>query len=106
MPIQIQVWERRDNADRNALGNAALDLCRTSRIDGIRSARFYWHGADAVVLLTDGETDALNDLGNAAKTTADRSRALFALSDLATATLAMRLTEPGVGQEAYRRAGR
>ena len=107
MPIQFQVWERRDNADRNALANAALDLCRASRaIEGIRSSRFYWNGADAVVFLTDGETQALNDLGNGAKMTADRARAIFTLSDLARATASMRLAEPRAGEEAYRRAGR
>lgn len=78
MPIQFQVWERRDSADRIGLGNAALDLCRPSRaIEGIRSSRFYWNGADAVVFLTDGETAALNDLGDSAKVPADQARALF-----------------------------
>ena len=107
MPIQFQVWERRDSADRNALGNAALDLCRANRaIEGIRSNRFYWSGADAVVFLTDGETAALNDLGDNAKITADQARAIFTLSDLAKATLSMRLAEPRAGEETYRRAGR
>ena len=107
MPIQFQVWERRDSADRNGLGNAALDLCRTSRaVEGIRSSRFYWNGTDAVVFLTDGETEALNNLGDGAKVTADRARALFTLSDLAKATLSMRLAEPRAGEEIFRRAGR
>ncbi len=107
MPIQLQVWERRDSADRNALGNTALDLCRISRaVDGIRSSRFYWNGADNVVFLTDGETAALDTLGDPAKVTADQARALFALADLANATLSMRLGEPRAGAEAYSRAGR
>ena len=107
MPIQIQVWERRDSADRNALANAALDICRASRAtEGIRSSRFYWSGADTVVFLTDGETQALNDLGDGSKVTADQARALFTLSDLARATDSRRLAEPGAGQEIYRRAGR
>ena len=107
MPIQFQVWERRDNADRNALANAALDLCRATRAtDGIRSARFYWNGADAVVFLTDGERQALNDLGDGAKMTADQARAVFTLSDQARATESRRLAEPGAGAEIYQRAGR
>ena len=107
MAIQLQVWERRDSADRNALGNAALDLCRASRAtEGIRSSRFYWNGADAVVFLTDGETAALDALADGAKVSADQARALFTLSDLAKATLSMRLAEPRAGEETYRRAGR
>lgn len=107
MPIQFQVWERRDSADRNALGNAAMDVCRASRAtEGIRSSRFYWHGANEVAFLTDGETEALDSLGNASKVTADQARALFTLADLARATLSMRLGEPRTGEEIYRRAGR
>ena len=103
MPIQLTVFERRDNADRDALGNAALALCRAVRArDGIRSSRFYWIGADNIAILTEGEAAALD----AEDTRPELDRALFALTDLARGTTSWRLLEPRAGVEAYRRAGR
>ena len=102
MPIQLYVCERRDNADRMALGNAALAACRSIRArEGINASRFYWYGADTVVILTEGEAAALDAPGDA-----DYARAAFDLMDLARMTMNWRLTDPGSGEETYRRAGR
>ena len=102
MSIQLIVLERRDSADRVALGNAALAACRIIRTrDGIRSSRFYWYGADTVVILTEGEAEALD-----APIDEDYARAAFDLSDLARMTMDWRLVEPRVGEETYRLAGR
>ena len=102
MSIQLYVWERRDSADRVALGNAALDLCRSTRaIKGISSSKFYWYGPDTVVTLTEGETEALD-----APIDADSARAVFALADFARPMMDWRLLDPRTGEETYRRAGR
>jgi len=93
MPIQLTVWERRD----------ALDWCRLLRArDGIRSSRFYWLGADNIIILTEGETAALN----AEDTRPELARAGFTLSELARATTNWPLGDARAGEETYRRAGR
>ena len=103
MAILIDRWERRDNADRNALGTAALDLCRAVRAaEGTRSARFYWNGPDAIALLWDAESAEVFDR----PPTQPAARAVFALADLARNTGSERWSEPGRAQETYRLAGR
>ncbi len=103
MAIQITRWERRDNADRNALGQAALDACRASRgIEGTRSCRFYWTSTDGIAMLWDAESAEVFDQPG----TADQARAVFALADLARAVDMERWADPRTGQDVYRRAGR
>ena len=102
MPIQLTVLERRDNVNRDVLGNSALAMCRSIRSrDGIRSSRFYWYGPDTVVILTEGEAAALN-----APVDEAYAHARFELADLAKMTMNWRLVEPKTGVEAYRLAGR
>jgi hypothetical protein len=102
MPIQLIILERRDNADREDLGNAAFAMCRAMRANkGIRSSRFYWYGADTVVILTEGENEALD-----APFDAENARAAFDLTDLARMTMNWRLIEPRTGVETYKSAGR
>jgi len=102
MPIQLQVLERRDGADRRELGNTALAACRAARArEGVSSARFYWYLADTVVILTEGEATALDAPGSA-----EGARAAFALADMARLVMNWRLVEPRAGEETYRRAGR
>jgi hypothetical protein len=49
MPIQLTVLERRDNVDRDVLGNAAFAMCRSVRKrEGIRSSRFYSYGPQRI----------------------------------------------------------
>lgn len=61
MPIQLSVWERRDNGDRETMGNIALELCRiTRRLKGITSSRFYWYGSESIVFLNEGEAAAFS----------------------------------------------
>ena len=102
MPIQIMVCERRDNADRMELGNAALAACRSIRARaGISSSRFYWYLTDTVVILTEGEASALDAPGDA-----EYARTGFELTDLARVTINMRLVDPRAGVETYKSAGR
>jgi hypothetical protein len=103
MAIQITRWERRDNADRNALGNAALDTCRASRgVEGTRSCRFYWSSTDGIVILWEAESAQTFDQPPAA----DQARAAFALADLSRPVGMERWADPRTGQEAYRLSGR
>ena len=103
MALRATYWERRDTADRNALGNAAYDYCRTSRgVKGIRSCRFYWTSADTIVILADAESAEVFDRPG----TPELGKAAFVLSDLARSVRDERWIEPREGVEAYRQAGR
>ena len=95
-------YDRRDEADRDALARAALDLCRATRAqDGITSSRFYWVNADTVVVLSEAESmEKFDGAGSA-----DAAKAIFAISDLARATGTERWIDPRTGAEAYRLAG-
>lgn len=102
MSIHVWQYERRDDADREALGKGALALTQAIKAaDGVRSSKFYWVNADTVVVLTDGES-SFSD----APPTADAARALFALSDLARQTRDEQWIDPGTGERTYRDAGR
>lgn len=105
MPIQLNVFERRDNADREALADAAMAMCRASRArEGITSSRFYWHRSETIVFLTEGEAAALDTMEQGAPE--DFYRAGFALFDLAREIINWRLLDPRVGEKSYRAAGR
>ncbi len=103
MAIQIGHWERRDGANREAMARAALDLCRASRaIDGIRGSRFYWQGADTIVIQSDAESfEVFDKPANAAS-----AKAVFTMADLARQVGGERWSEPRSGEEVYRLAGR
>jgi len=103
MALQVSWWERRDAADRDALGSAALAHCRALRAtEGMRSARFYWLGPDTLVLVE--EVESLDIPAEAVQT--DQARTLFVLADLARRTHAERWQDPGQGEAFYRLAGR
>ena len=104
MPKQAQllVWERRDNADRNDLANAALALCRGIKpADSVTSSKFYWYTADTIVIWTEGEASAFDYNPDA-----NVGKAIFALSDLAKLTMNWRLSDAKLGEETYKAAGR
>lgn len=99
MAIQYSRWERRDNAGRDALGHAALALCRAIRSDTSR-ARFYWASADEIVILA--EAPETRDFF--ADPTPQGASAAFALSDLAHRTDYQLWAEAGRGEQTYRLA--
>ncbi len=103
MAIRATHWERRDGADREALGNAAYDFCRASRaVQGMNNSRFYWTNTDTVVILGDAESPEVFERPG----TPELGKAVFALADLAHQIRDERWVEPRSGQEAYRQAGR
>ena len=101
--VEITVYERRDNTDRVAFGNAALASCRATRaIEGITSAKFYWYYANSIVFIAEGERDALDKFPD----NDDYVRAMFEVNDMGKLVQIMRLFDPRTGQETYQRAGR
>jgi len=101
MDIGILRWDRRDGADRDQLGKAALAFCRAMRSsDGVHSARFYWANPDTVVVLT--EADSSEVLYRQASP--DLARATFALADLARQTGTESLFDARVAEATFRAA--
>lgn len=99
MAIQYSRWERRDGADRDALGRAALAACRATRTDTSRS-RFYWASADEIVILA--EAPETRDFFR--EPTAEGAAAYFALSDLARRVDYQLWAEAGRGEQTWRLA--
>lgn len=101
MDIGISRWERRDAADRDQLGRAALAFCKAQRLsDGVHSVRFYWANPDTVVVLT--EVDSSDVLYRQASP--DLARATFALADLARQTATESLFDARAGEATFRAA--
>ncbi len=103
MAMEVSWWERRDIADRDALGKAALAHCRALRqTPGMKSARFYWMGPDTLVLVEDVESlDVPSE-----ELEATQSATFFALADLARQTRQERWQDPAQGETFYRLAAR
>lgn len=100
--VVIDRWERRDATDRAALAQAAFDFCRAARHQGASSSRFFWLGADNVVIVTEADSPSFFD----GEPKPEMAGAVFALSDLARGTSHERLLDPRSGEAAYRSAGR
>lgn len=100
--VTVSHWERRDATDRADLAQAAFNLCRAMRQQGATSSRFFWLGADTVVVLSEADSIAVFD----EEPKPDLASALFALADLARGTSHERLMDPRSGERAYRTAGR
>ena len=104
MPLFVGRWERRDGADRDALGRAALAMCRNARsTEGVRDSRFYWVNADTVAIITDAEAGAWGP-GSGARQTADGAKALFAMSDIARSGPLETWVEARAGEETFQLA--
>lgn len=99
MALEYSRWERRDNADRDALGRAALAYCRATRTDTSR-ARFYWASADEIVILAEAP-ETRDFFGDA---TPQGAAAAFGLSDLAHRVDFQLWMEAGRGEQTYRLA--
>lgn len=101
MDIGMSRWERREGADRDQLGRAALAYCRALRgSDGVHGARFYWANPDALVVLTEAESAAVLYR----QASPEVARATFALADLARQTGAETLFDAKAAEAMYRAA--
>ncbi len=102
MPLFVTKYERRDGTDRDALGRAALTLCRANRaIEGVRNSRFYWANTDTVAVLTDAEAGSYGQ-GSGTPPTADGAKAFFGMADLARQVSDETWGEAAAGEEVYR----
>jgi sarcosine oxidase gamma subunit len=103
MAITVGRWERRGDADLEALANAALAYCRAiKKQDGVRSSRFFWLGPDRIVIQSEADSQEAFDR----PPTADAAKAVFALSDVARGYETERWMDPRDAQAVYRSAGR
>ena len=103
MAITVGRWERRGDADLEALGNAALAYCRAIKKQaGVRSSRFFWLGPDQIVIQSEADSQEVFDR----PPTADAAKAVFALSDVARGYETERWMDPRDAQAVYRSAGR
>ncbi len=104
MPINYQLWQRRDGVDRNEFGLAVLDVCRRVRATNpkVRSSRYYWvDGGSTVAVLTEGEL-GFNDYNP--DPDPDLQKANFRLDDLAHALAFQTWADAGAGTQAWDRA--
>lgn len=100
MALQIDYWHRKDNADRNDLAFAALQVCRVWRgRDDVTSSRLFWQGWNDLTIVTEGEPTFRNF-----NPQADMAKATIALADLADPTAHHFMAEAKLGHEAFERA--
>ncbi len=105
MPIGIQVWQRKDGADRNELALAALQVCRVMRgYDDVSSSKLFWGGWNTIALIAEGDDTMFDFRGNDADMA--MAMATAGLADLADMVQGYQLGEAKAGQESYERAGR
>ena len=101
--IAYSRWERRPGADRIAMGNTALELCRYQKsLEGSLGSRYFWLDPNTVVVLHEVENPrvAFSPL------TPDGARIGFDMSDLANRTAFEIWGGAGQGTETNRLAGR
>lgn len=102
MGMSVAYWERRDSADREALGQAALDVCRAQKLmDGVEDSRFYWLDPDKIVV--QARTSKVVDWG---RPDPKLAAGFFRLADLARQIRIEEWMDPAMGEDNYRRAGR
>jgi hypothetical protein len=101
MPLHVSKFERLEGADRNALGMAALEACRSARsIAGVNNSRFYWVNPNEIAILTDAEPGSWGP-GSGNAPDARNAKAAFALADLARQTVNETWVDARAGQENY-----
>lgn len=103
MPLLYQEFRRRPSVDRNDLGAAALNLCRTIRSTNpqVTSAKFYWINFNDLAFITEGEAGF-----NAGPPPQEAQAAVAAMYDFADEIHHRQLAEARLGQDAWEQAGR
>jgi len=86
MPLHVTKFERYPGADRDQLGVAALEWCRSAReSEGVNGSKYYWLDPNQIVIVTDAEPGAWGP-GADAQPNARFVKAMFSLADLARNT--------------------
>ena len=102
MPLHVNKYERRDNADRNELGLAALEACRAAKDNpGVTNSLFYWINPDEIAITTDAEPGAWGP-GSGNALTSRNAKAMFALADLAKSTSSETWADARAGSETHK----
>ena len=103
MAVMLSKFQRRDTADRVALGTAAFELCKQQRaVPGVTASRFFWTSADDIAILAEAESPLAFD----EPMKPELATAVFRLADLALQTANERWTDPREGVSVHTRAGR
>ena len=101
MPLHVAKYQRFESSDRNALGLAALELCRAAReTDGVNNSRYFWIDPNEIAILTEAEPGAWGN-GGARQPSARAAAAVFALADLAQNTMNETWSDARSGMETY-----
>jgi hypothetical protein len=86
MPLHVSKFERYSGANRDQLGIAALEWCRSAReSEGVNSSRYYWIDPNQIAIVIDAEPGTWGT-GSGAQPTARYIKAMFSLADLARNT--------------------
>ena len=101
--LHISKWERQENASRDKLGTAALNLCKVAKsTDGVHSAKFYWPNPNMVAFVVEAETGSW---GIGAEPTGEAMKAFFDLGDAASCVMDETWVDASIGQKRSDRAG-
>jgi hypothetical protein len=102
MPLHVTKHERRDGADRNEFGKAALNICRVARSrEGVRDARFYWAGWDTIGIVINADIGAWGPGSGGGGPVPEVAKATRAMSDLARMVSNETWGDAAVGEQAY-----
>jgi hypothetical protein len=102
MAIVYSRWQLKPGADRKALGDLALEMCRAAKgNEGVRSARYFWADSNTVTTLTDYEAPRYIFAGTP---TPEGTKRGFALSDIANRIDWEVWQDARAGTDAYERA--
>ena len=90
-------WERHSNASRDALGTAALNLCKNAKSkDGVHSAKFYWPNPNLIAIIIEAETGSW---GIAAEPDGSTMKSFFDLGDAASCIMDETWVDASLGQK-------
>jgi len=105
MPLHVSRFERYSDADRDQLGVAALEWCRSAReSEGVTSCRYYWIDPNQIAIVTDAEPGAWGP-GAAPQPNARYVKAMFSLADLARNTSSETWADARAGSDVRQLAG-
>ncbi len=105
MPLHVSRFERFSGADRDQLGVAALEWCRSAReSEGVNSSKYYWIDPNQIAIVTDAEPGAWGPGSNAQPNTR-YVKAMFSLADLARNTSSETWADARAGMNVRQIAG-
>jgi hypothetical protein len=105
MPLHVSKFERYSGADRDQLGIAALEWCRSAReSEGVNSCKYYWIDPNQIAIVTDAEPGAWGP-GSGTQPNGRYVKAMFSLADLARNTSSETWADARAGSDVRQLAG-